>query len=63
MTMCYFAHDIEEGNSHYLYISRAYQSNQVFDIPDGSHQIIYLENLSINVTIKDELNSFDFVED
>lgn len=48
----------------FLYISRAYLSNQVFvyqhDLSDGK---IYLENLSTDISIVDELNSFDFVED
>jgi hypothetical protein len=47
-----------------LFISRSYLSNQVLvylrDPLDGR---IHLENLSTNVGIVDELNSFDFVED
>lgn len=47
-----------------LYISRAYRSLQVFvyraDPSDGK---IYLENLSFNICVVDELNSFDFVEE
>lgn len=47
-----------------LYISRAYQSNQVFVyLYNFSDQKIYLENLSTNICVVDELNSFDFVED
>ena len=47
----------------YFFISRAYTSNHVlvyqFDPSNGN---IYLENLSSNVPIVDELNSFDLVE-
>lgn len=55
--------DIRRGQS-LMYISRAYKSNEVFvytlDFSDGN---IYLENLSTNISIIDEINSFDFVED
>lgn len=52
--------EIEDAS---IYISRAYLSNTVFvyrrDSNDGK---IYLENLSVNISVVDELNSFDFVE-
>jgi len=55
---------IDSEEESFLFISRAYMSNQVFvyrrDLGNGK---IYLENLSSNVSIVDELNSFDFVED
>ena len=47
-----------------LYISRAYSSNRVFIYArNSSDGRIHLENLSTNLSILDELNSFDFVED
>lgn len=48
----------------FLYISRAYKSNQVFLYRfNPSDRKMYLENLMTNINIMDELNSFDFVED
>lgn len=48
----------------FFYISRGYKSNGVFVYyQDLSDEKIYLENLSTNISIVDELNSFDFLED
>lgn len=49
------------GNVLILYISRAYLSNHVL-VYQGSRHAIYLENLSANISVVDELNSFDFIE-
>lgn len=61
MTHCTFRDATGES---YLYISRAYLSSQLFvyllDPADGK---LYLENLSTNISIVDELNSYDFIED
>lgn len=47
-----------------LFISRAYKSNYVFVyIRNPSNGKIYLENISSNISVIDELNSFDFTED
>jgi hypothetical protein len=65
MTPCYLTHvDPREGESVRLFISRAYLSNQVLVYRrDSADAKIYLENLSTRVSILDELNSFDFVEE
>lgn len=65
MTLCLSKYeDFSDGDFVHLYISRAYRSNQLFvyfrDPLDGH---VYLENLSTNLSIIDEFNSFDFVED
>jgi hypothetical protein len=52
-----------DEDSH-VYVSRAYKSNEVFVyLEDDLEEKIYLENLYVNVSIVDELNSFDIVED
>ena len=60
--LCRFLGSIDGLN--YLYISRAYVSNQIL-VYNGGHMDgrIYLENLSTHVSIVDEINSFDFVEE
>lgn len=63
MTYCYTRSLVDGKELSFEYISRAYRSNEVFVYRrDTSNQKIYLENLSTNVSIADELNSFDFVE-
>lgn len=53
----------DEDETVTLYISRAYMSNQVFVYRlNPTTNEIFLENLSFNVSILDELNSFDFPE-
>ena len=63
MTQCYSEYlELSQGPSH-LYISRSYLSNSIFVYRrDPYDRKIYLENLSTNISIVDELNSFDFVE-
>lgn len=52
-----------ESDTSFLFISRAYLSNAVFVYRENPiDKKIYLENLSTNVSIVDEINSFDFVE-
>ena len=46
-----------------LFISRAYMSDRIFVYRlDPTSNRLYLENLSINVSIVDELNSFELPE-
>lgn len=63
MTLCRLEYENFREGKCFLYISRAYLSNAVFvyrrDPTDGK---IYLENLSTNISIVDEINSFDLVE-
>jgi len=67
MSLCFSTHGRplqSQKHESFLYISRAYRSNQVFVYrQDREDERIYLENLSYNISIFDELNSFDFVED
>ena len=47
-----------------FYISRAYTSNEIFVYcKNVLDEKLYLENLSVNLSIIDGLNSFDFIED
>lgn len=64
MTLCRSIYvDSDEGDS-LIFISRAYISNQVFVYEfDSLDNEVYLENLSTNISIVDELNSFDLIED
>lgn len=46
-----------------LFISRAYRSNEILVYRQNTFdEKVYLLNLVANVSILDELNSFDFVE-
>lgn len=64
MTLCHSLFINPLMRESFMYISRAYRSNQVFVyLRDPLDQKIYLENLSINLSVVHELNSFDFVED
>ena len=63
MTLCNLSWIDRRESDRFLYISRAYKSNAIFVYRDApSPGKIYLHNLSINIDIVDELNSFDFVE-
>lgn len=64
MTRCLSISGNAEISWPMLYISRAYRSNEVLVYRRNSpDEKIYLENLSSNISIIDELNSFDFIED
>ena len=63
MTQCYseFLEPPEDPSD--LYISRAYLSNAIFVYRrDPYDDKIYLENVSTNISIVDELNTFNIVE-
>ena len=62
MMFCSVEYSSLLGGGSFLYISRAYRSNEVFVYHRNSDGMIYLENLSSNVSVADEINSFDFVE-
>jgi hypothetical protein len=63
MMRCSFTYVNPLKGQHFLYISRAYKSDHVFAyIRDPADQKLYLEVMCTNVTVVDELNSFDFVE-
>lgn len=64
MTLCESTYVNPSLGDSFLYISRAYKSNEVFVyVLDRTDNKIYLENLSTNISVADELNSFDFVEE
>ena len=63
MILCPSVYKYPEKGIGSLYISRSYMSNRVFvylqDPVDGN---IYLENLSDNIGVIDEIYSFNFIE-
>ena len=64
VVLCHTKHVSPFKGERFLYISRAYRSGQVFVYRrDPWDEKIYLENLYTNVSIVDELNSFDFIEE
>jgi hypothetical protein len=64
MTLCYSKYEDPPNENIEWYISRSYFSNAVYVyIRDPYNGKIYLENLSFNIGVVDELNLFDFVEE
>ena len=63
MIHCHTGYVKPQEGENLLYVSRAYKSNEIFAYSyNPSDAKYYLENLSTDVSIIDELNSFDFVE-